>query len=440
MKCLIIADGRGSRLQHGGDSKPLVPVLGVPLIERVIRTALEAGVDDFYVVIGYQGERVRAFLERLAKRLGISITLVVNKDWEKADGLSLLKAREYLLEPFLLLTAHHLFDPSIVTKMMVHPPADGEILLAVDSDSGNSPIDTMDATLVKTEDGKIQNIGKDLNNYNGLNTGIILCTSTVFGALERSTEEHGDTTLSGAVRTLAAEGRASALDITGRFWIDMADSTAFKLAEHVLLANLKGKPSDSLLLRYFYRPLSAIISRRLVNYRITPNQISLFSFLCSMLSAGLFAIGSYPALFLGGFIAQFSMIIDCCDGLVARLKFQGSDYGGWLDAVMDRYADAFMLFGLMWHAYSDNRDSLILFIGFLAIIGSFVLSYTADKYDSLLVDRMTHTRGLRLGREVRVFLIFLGAVFNQVYLTLIVIAMVMNIETIRRIIICRDNG
>ncbi len=53
-RCLIIAAGKGSRLRQNGDSKPLAPILGVPLIERVIRCALEAGADDFYVVIGYQ--------------------------------------------------------------------------------------------------------------------------------------------------------------------------------------------------------------------------------------------------------------------------------------------------------------------------------------------------------------------------------------------------
>ncbi|MFQ5716908.1 MAG: NTP transferase domain-containing protein, partial [Nitrospinales bacterium] len=53
MKCLIIAAGRGSRLQMRGDSKPLIPIFGMPLIERVIRSAHEAGADDFYVVTGY---------------------------------------------------------------------------------------------------------------------------------------------------------------------------------------------------------------------------------------------------------------------------------------------------------------------------------------------------------------------------------------------------
>ena len=63
MKCLIIAAGKGRRLQQRGNSKPLIPILGIPLIERVIRAALEAGADEFYVVIGYRGEQGRDFLK-----------------------------------------------------------------------------------------------------------------------------------------------------------------------------------------------------------------------------------------------------------------------------------------------------------------------------------------------------------------------------------------
>jgi hypothetical protein len=48
---------------------------------------MEASADEFYVVIGYQGERVRLFLERLAERLAIRITPLVNDDWEKDNGL-----------------------------------------------------------------------------------------------------------------------------------------------------------------------------------------------------------------------------------------------------------------------------------------------------------------------------------------------------------------
>ena len=81
MKCLIIAAGKGSRLQQKGHCKPLIPILGIPLIERVIRAAMEAGADEFYVVIGYRGKQVGKFLEHLVHRLGVPITSLVNDDW-----------------------------------------------------------------------------------------------------------------------------------------------------------------------------------------------------------------------------------------------------------------------------------------------------------------------------------------------------------------------
>ncbi len=441
MKCLIIAAGKGSRLRQQGDCKPLIPILGLPLIERVIRTAMEAGADDFLVVTGYQEELIRSFLVSLADRLGCSITPIFNENWEKENGLSVLKAKEYLPEPFLLLMADHLFDPSIARELMALALSDGEIALGVDGDTRNSSVDMKDVTRVKTKEGKILDIGKGLTDFNALDTGIFLCTPAIFNALERSAKQDGDTTLSRAVKILAAEGKAKMFEISGRFWIDVDDPAAFSRAENSILADLKDKPNDGPVSRYLNRPISIRISRRLVDHQITPNQISLFSFLCSVLAAGLFALDGYFTLLLGGLTAQFASIVDGCDGEVARLKHQYSAYGGWFDAVLDRYADAFLLFGLTWHTYTDTdkTDSFILLIGFMAIIGSFMLSYTADKHDSLMRDRIIHDKGLRMGRDIRVFLIFLGAVFNQVYLTLVVIAVVMNIATVRRLIICRDH-
>jgi CDP-L-myo-inositol myo-inositolphosphotransferase len=182
------------------------------------------------------------------------------------------------------------------------------------------------------------------------------------------------------------------------------------------------------------------MSRWLVQRDITPNQISLFSFLCSVLAAGLFALGGYFALLLGGVLAQFASIIDGCDGEVARLKYQSSDVGGWFDAVLDRYADALLLFGLTWHLLAVEANGLILLVGFMAIIGSFMLSYTADKYDNLMRERLQTggKAGLRMGRDVRVFLIFLGAVTNLVLPVLVLIAVVMNLETLRRVKMALD--
>jgi CDP-L-myo-inositol myo-inositolphosphotransferase len=439
MKCLILAAGKGSRLQQRGDSKPLIPILGIPLIERVIRAALEAGADEFYVVIGYQGERVCNFLRRLADRLAIPITPLVNDDWDKENGVSVLAARDVLHEPFLLLMADHLFDPNLVRALTTLTLGDGEIALVVDGNTRNPLIDMEDVTRVKVQDGptknkEIRSIGKGLADFTGFDTGIFLCCPAIFSALEQSIAKDGDTTLSGAVQALAAEGHVKAIPTDG-FWIDVDDPAAFKKAEQALLNRLRDKPNDGPVARYLNRPISVRISRHLVKGNVTPNQISLFSFLCSLLAAGLFALGGYPALLLGGVLAQFASIIDGCDGEVARLKYQSSDFGGWFDAVLDRYADAFLLFGLTWHLLALEVNGWVLFTGFMAIIGSFMLSYTADKYDNLLRDRIRAGAkpGLRMGRDVRVFLIFLGAAANLVLPVLVVIAVVMNLETLRRV-------
>ena len=437
MKCLIIAAGQGVRLKSKGEIKPLVPLLGVPLIERTVRSAIEGGADEFVVITGYEGEQLSKFLQPLAKRLNVAITLIQNDDWQKENGFSVLKAQDVLKEPFLLLMADHLFDPAIIRSLQEQTLNDGEVLLAVDTDENNPLVDMDDVTKVHIKDGTILNIGKTIDDFNGFDTGIFLCTPAIFVALERACEIHNDTTLSAAIQILAEKNQAKSMQTKG-FWIDVDDEKAHQKAEKRLLDSLRGKSNDGPVSYWLNRPISTRISKYLVNFNITPNQISFFSFVLSVIAAGLFATGNYWFLALGGIIAQFASIIDGSDGEVARLKYLSSDYGGWFDAVLDRYADAFLLFGLTWYVYSQDLSQWALLIGFIAIIGSFMLSYTADKYDNLMKNRIK--KGVRVGRDVRVFLIFLGAIFNQAYLLLIVIAVLMNAETIRRIVICRNDG
>ena len=449
MKCLVIAAGRGSRMLGKWDGKPLVPVLGVPLIERILRALAAAGVAEFFVVVGYRKEALCAFLGEMAARLSLSIVPIFNDAWEGENGTSVLKGREVLSEPFLLVMADHLFDPAIVPPLLGLSLPEGSIALCTDYRLTNPLVDMEDVTRVEVTQGKIRAIGKFLKNFNGFDTGVFKCTPAIFEAIERNARKNRDASLTGAVRLLAGEGRSLACDIGGRFWIDVDDPSALRIAENALLTALRDKANDGPVARHLNRPLSIRISRVLAKYPITPNLISLISFFCSLLAAGLFILagypaisfGGYPALALGGMLAQVASIIDGCDGEIARLKFQSSDYGGWLDAVLDRYADALLLFGMTWHHYAAHGEDWILPVGFAAILGSFMLSYTADKYDSLMKARVGGHR-FRLGRDVRVFVVFLGAVFNLVAPALVAIALVMNLETLRRIIICRnkDNG
>jgi len=440
MKCLIIAAGKGTRLKRRGDSKPLVPILGLPLIERVIRSAIKAGIDDFCVVTGYNGDAVRPFLDRLAGRCHVSLSHVINDEWENGNGLSVLKAKGCLDEKFILLMADHLFDSALVSRLKEQPLGEGEVTLAIDYDLNNPLVDLADVTKVMENNGKISDIGKHLERFNGFDTGIFLCTTAIFQEIARSISEDGDCSLSGGVRRLAGKGKVNAFDIQGKFWIDVDDPASLKKAQQGLLDQLRSKPNDGPISRYLNRPVSVRISKHLAKISVTPNQISLTSFLFSLLATGLFLAGGYIALAIGGLLAQFASVIDGCDGEIARLKFLESDFGGWFDAVLDRYADAFLLFGLTWYAHVVSGRGLDIFVGFMAIIGSFMLSYTADKYDALMRRRLKSGQSLRLGRDVRVFLICLGALLNQPFAVLLIIAGLMNAETVHRVVLCRGNG
>jgi CDP-L-myo-inositol myo-inositolphosphotransferase len=435
MKCLIIAAGRGSRLSNKGDSKPLVPLLGLSLIERVILTAKNTVITDFYVVTGYNGEKVRGFLDDFSRKRNISINHIINEEWEKENGISVLKAKEILNENFILLMADHIFDESIVQELMKRKTADDEVILAVDYNIGtNKLVDIDDVTRVLVKDNNILDIGKNIEKYNAYDTGIFLCSPAIFRAIEKSSKS-GDSTLSGGIRVLAGNEKAKAFDIKDNYWIDVDEEAAFEKAESKLIAGLK-KTSDGPVSRYLNRPVSIRITRHLLKTDITPNYISFFSFILSMLGALLFLSGGYFCLVIGGILAQLSSIIDGCDGEVARLKFRSTEFGGWFDAVLDRYADAFILFGLTYYVYSINSKSLLLIIGFLAIIGSFMNSYTADKYDGFMKRKLEAGKQyFRIGRDVRVFIVFLGAILNQPLLILVIIALSMNIENIRRIVV-----
>ena len=434
MKCLIIAAGEGSRLSNKGDSKPLIPLLELPLIERVILTAYKTGIDDFYVVTGYNGEKVRKHLDQISLRRKIKITHLINTEWQKDNGLSVLKAKGEIDEDFILLMSDHIFKENILHQLTAEKIDSGEIILAVDYNLDNQLIDLDDVTKVWVDrNERIVNIGKNIKKYNAYDTGIFLCSPIIFDALEKSSHQ-GDTTLSAGIKILAKQKKARVFDIRENYWIDVDDEKAFKKAEKILLAGLK-KVSDGPISRYLNRPISTMISKYLLKKDITPNQISFFSFLLSVVGALFFFLGGYLNLLVGGILAQTSSIIDGCDGEIARLKFQTSEFGGWYDAVLDRYADAFLLFGLTYYAYFPGKNLLYLLIGFFALIGTFMNSYTADKYDRLMKKNLVPGKHyFRIGRDIRMFIIFLGALINYPILILYLIALTMNIENIRRII------
>lgn len=233
MKCLIVAAGQGVRLQEKGPLKPLVPILGIPLIERVISYVHRVGIDEFVVVSGFRGDELRAELDAFSRRERVSIAHVANEQWERANGVSVLAARPFLDEAFLLAMSDHLLDPEIIHSLIAAPRLPDTVTLGVDFNIDAPLNDPDDFTRVRCVGGRIVQIGKGLGDFNAIDTGVFLCWPIMFAALEES-QAQGDDSISGAMNVLARWGKAHVFDIQGRLWIDVDDPAAFRKAEALL--------------------------------------------------------------------------------------------------------------------------------------------------------------------------------------------------------------
>ncbi len=433
---VILAAGRGSRLKSQGRPKPLVSFMGMSLLERSIRTLKAVGMRRIVVVTGYAHKEVEQCAERLGRKLNLSVSCVYNDQWQIGNGSSVLAARRHVSGPFVLVMCDHIFSADLLERLLDASVPDGGVLLGVDGNLLNPIVDRDDVTKVARRNNQIIEIGKSLTRYDGYDTGAFLCTHGLFNALEKAISE-GEGTLSQGIMMLVSDKKVLAVDVTGCFWADIDDAKAIMRAEKAFMQQFRGKLHDGPVSRWLNRPISTRLSRWLVWTPLSPNHISIISFLMALVAAYFLSKASYFSFALGGLLAQMASVVDGCDGEVARIKWQKSEYGAWLDAVLDRYADAFLLTGITWHVANYRLpEGYAWLLGLMAIVGSLINSYTADKYDGWVKKRQQKHR-FRLGRDVRMFLVFLSGVLYRPVELLVVLAGLMNVENIRRIWVCR---
>ena len=410
-------------------------MLGLSLIERAILSSKESGINDFLIVVGYKGEEVEKYLEEKERRLDldVGINFVRNEEWEKGNGLSLLKANGALKgkEDFLLLMCDHVFDPSILEDLISRGSRNGKCILCVDKPENS--FDLKDATKIRIEGNKPKSIGKEIEDYNAVDCGIFYCTEKIFDALENAISK-GKYELSNVVQGLIEEEDLGIFEIGGRFWCDIDTPESLRYAEERMLKSLE-KPTDGIISRYINRKVSRKISAIVVNTNLTPNQISVISFIIALASAAFFFLGEYRYLIIGGILVQMASIVDGCDGEIARLKFLRTDYGAFLDSVLDRYADGIMILCLIfgyWMLQSHGSISVWI-IGLFALVGSYMISYTNARHESIFGTPINSKRSIPVRRDMRLFLIMIGALLNQVLIILLILAIFCNLEVFRRV-------
>jgi 1L-myo-inositol 1-phosphate cytidylyltransferase len=218
---VVLAAGNGSRLRHhvSETHKALIPIGGEPILMRNCRLLDEIGVTQIIVVSGYRREELRAALTEF-KGLNATLTFVENERWDLSNGLSVLAAADRLDRNYLLLMADHLFSPSLLEAMAYVDPGEKGVVLAIDRKL-DSVYDMDDATKVVVAGDQIVEIGKELVDFNAVDTGIFACSSALAKSLQSVKAHKGDCSLTDGVRALAAMGRFRGFDIEDAWWQDV---------------------------------------------------------------------------------------------------------------------------------------------------------------------------------------------------------------------------
>jgi len=171
--------------------------------------------------------------------------------------------------------------------------------------------------------------------------------------------------------------------------------------------------------RFLNRPLAALLVRAIQPSRITPNQVTAAGFFIGLAAAGSFSLGRPEFFVLGGILAQASSLVDCADGMLARVRNQTSAYGAFLDLILDRINEFFLIAGAVFGFYRYSGSFRMLVLG-LVTLGLYFLQvsifYLTETYaGNGIRGRSAESRGLFI------FLIFLFGVANRIDLGIYVL-------------------
>jgi len=147
--------------------------------------------------------------------------------------------------------------------------------------------------------------------------------------------------------------------------------------------------------------------------------------LTNLASGIVFALGH---IFWGGILLLLGGFFDMLDGAVARQESRVTPFGGFLDSVLDRYADQFALFGILIYFVQQQALPWII-MTVLAIIGTTVTPYARARAENIIDE--CHV-GI-LERPERVIVLAAGALFGFLPYAILIIMVLANITVFQRI-------
>ncbi len=359
----------------GAAAEALERIAGLRILTRVALALGKAGVEQLLVVVGDDSDPVRAALaadDRRLSRAGVSTTIA-----SPADALARVEELDARQPgPWLLAGADHIFAPQTVSALADAAGSDDHAWAGV-AVGAQEPTGVQHSLRVELDGDRVRALGPALASHDALACGLwVVATSTLRGLLEPGA---AGSVAAGLIR-LVEQGRVRAVDVGDRFWRKVANRSERAAAQRHMMSTLS-KPTDGPILRNISRRISRRITAVLVHTPMTPNQMTVLSTTVGLIGIAMVFQVSWGWVALGAVLVELQTALDCCDGELARLKFQGSRFGEWLDTLSDDLVNTGFALALGWAAKEHTGEPIYWYLTLAGMAG--YLIYDAVLYSQL---------------------------------------------------------
>jgi len=170
--------------------------------------------------------------------------------------------------------------------------------------------------------------------------------------------------------------------------------------------------------------INSVLKRTLGNHG-NPNLFTLLGFLSTLLASFLIIKTSW---FLAGLAIILSGLFDLFDGVVARNLGKVTPFGGFLDSVVDRYSDLFLLMALLIYYFKRGDSEAVILTSFVSI-GTAIIPYARARAEAAQIPCQT---GL-MERAERIILLSLGVLLHWMKPILWILAILTHFTVLQRV-------
>jgi UDP-N-acetylglucosamine diphosphorylase/glucosamine-1-phosphate N-acetyltransferase len=239
---VILAAGRGVRLDPITQTrpKPLIPILGNPLLIHILKVIRDVGIVNFHVVVNYMKDMVRNTLLNYAKHVDVNINIVEQGE-ELGTAHAVSKVREFVSGRFLLVYGDLFILNSLPISAIVSSHGDVAVGVVRVTDPWNYGV-------VVTDGFKVMDIVEKPKQSNTLssvyvNTGIYLLNSKIFNYIDNvKPSPRGELELTDAIKLAIKDGGdVRAIHIPEGYWMDVGKPWSVIDVNKALLQGMMGR-------------------------------------------------------------------------------------------------------------------------------------------------------------------------------------------------------